>query len=139
MFTLLSPSPSPCIRRLPQDAGYFISSPEGQFGLRMPHYRRGEHRSSATHRCPTGDNGIILFCTRVLFHIAANFHRRTANGRPYGCRVFIDAFRQWLYTDYLNYHRSGCRNIETHYLNANWRSAKTEHCSSAPRRRGNSD
>ena len=33
---------------------------------------------------PTSDNGIILFCTRVLFHIAANFHRRTANGRPYG-------------------------------------------------------
>ena len=36
---------------------------------------------------PTGDNGIILFCTRVLFHIAANFYRRTANGRPYGSTV----------------------------------------------------
>ena len=34
-------------------------------------------------RCPTGGNDNNLFCTRVLFHIAANFHRRTANGRPY--------------------------------------------------------
>ena len=32
---------------------------------------------------PTGDIGDNLFCTRVLFHIAANFHKRTANGRPY--------------------------------------------------------
>ena len=32
---------------------------------------------------PTGDIGNYRFCTRVLFHIAANFHRRTANGRPY--------------------------------------------------------
>ena len=35
---------------------------------------------------PTGDNGNSLFCTRVLFHIAANFHGRTANGRPYGSK-----------------------------------------------------
>ena len=25
------------------------------------------------------------------FSIAANIHGRTANGRPYGCRIFIDA------------------------------------------------
>ena len=41
---------------------------------------------------PTGDNGIILFCTRVLFHIAANFHRRTANGRPYGSTILEHRF-----------------------------------------------
>ena len=41
---------------------------------------------------PTGDNGIILFCTRVLFHIAANFHRQTANGRPYGSTILEHRF-----------------------------------------------
>ena len=65
--------------------------------------RRGEHRSSARRlpgsnshsnhayrfcAVPTGDIGSCCLCTRALFHIAANFHRRTANGRPYGCRVF---------------------------------------------------
>ncbi|MGM9575199.1 MAG: hypothetical protein ACI3VE_04755, partial [Oscillospiraceae bacterium] len=39
------------------------------------------------YRCPTVNNGSILLCTRVLFHIAANFHRRTANGRPYGSTI----------------------------------------------------
>ena len=42
---------------------------------------------------PTGGNGNNLFCTRVLFHIAANFHRRTSDARPYGWviknRLFI--------------------------------------------------
>ena len=33
---------------------------------------------------PTGGIVSYLFCTRVLFHIAANLYRRTANGRPYG-------------------------------------------------------
>ena len=68
--------------------------------------RRGEHRSSARRlpgsnshsnrayrfcAVPTGDIENYRFCTRVLFHIAANIHRRTANGRPYGCRIIIDA------------------------------------------------
>ena len=45
---------------------------------------------------PTGDNGRNLFCTRVLFHIAANFYRRTANGRPYGLLFFAKrSFGQW--------------------------------------------
>ena len=45
---------------------------------------------------PTGNNGYICFCTRVLFHIAANFHRRTANGRPYGLYFFAAlSFRKW--------------------------------------------
>ena len=39
--------------------------------------------NSRFYRRPTGGNGNNLFCTRVLFHIAANFHKRTANGRPY--------------------------------------------------------
>ena len=43
-------------------------------------------------RCPTGNNGSILFCTRVLFHIFANFHRRTANGRPYGSVILERRF-----------------------------------------------
>ena len=70
--------------------------PLRQHNFRTPHYCRGEHCSSAMHRYPTGDNGNYRFCTRVMFHIAANFHRRTANGRPYGLLFFAErSFRQW--------------------------------------------
>ena len=32
----------------------------------------------------------------MLFHIAANIHRRTANGRPYGCDYkTVLSFREW--------------------------------------------
>ena len=37
---------------------------------------------------PTGDIGVSRFCTRVLFRTAANYHGRTANGRPYGYSDF---------------------------------------------------
>ena len=52
---------------------------------------------------PTGDIGNYRFCTRVLIQIAANIHRRTANGRPYGCRIIIDAVI--LIMEYLEKHR----------------------------------
>ena len=45
---------------------------------------------------PTGNNGVSRLCTRVLFHIAANFHIRTVNGRPYGLLFFAErSFGQW--------------------------------------------
>ena len=37
--------------------------------------------------CPTGDIGKGCLCTRAPFHIVAIFHRRTANGRPYGSDI----------------------------------------------------
>ena len=53
---------------------------------------------------PTGDNGNRRFCTRALFHIAANFHGRTANGRPYGRdHKTVLSFREWQNTE--NLHR----------------------------------
>ena len=76
--------------------------PLRQHNFRTSHYCRGEHRSSvggsrnairvengAYRLCgiPTGDNGNSLFCTRAPIHIFANFHRRTANGRPYGSTI----------------------------------------------------
>ena len=36
---------------------------------------------------PTGEIGKERFCTHVLFYIYADFHRRTANGRPYGSTI----------------------------------------------------
>ena len=80
--------------------------------------RRGEHRSSVGgwrkairiengnrrfRVSPTGDIGNYRFCTRVLIRIAVNIHRRTANGRPYGYRIFIDAVI--LIMEYLEKHR----------------------------------
>ena len=70
----------------PQFVGASIARP--MLGARPIRIKNGAYRFCVS---PTGDNGSNLFCTRVMFHIAENFHRRTANGRPYGCRVFIDA------------------------------------------------
>ena len=114
-----------------------------------PQFCRGEHRSSARrlpesnshlnhacrfYRCPTGDNGTCRYCTRVLFHIFANFHRRTANGRPYASVFFAAlSFRQWQFPKTsAGYNRADA--ISTNdILNPNWPSVKTEHRSSARR------
>ena len=54
------------------------------------------------------DNGSILFCTRVLFHIAANLYRRTSNARPYGCDYkTVLSFREWQKTENLCRKKSG--------------------------------
>ena len=58
-------------------------------------------------RCPTGDTGKCRFCTRVLFHIAADFHRRTSDARPYELWIFAaGSFRDWKHKDNFHYHRS---------------------------------
>ena len=59
--------PRPSIARPPAAAGkQFAFKPRVSY-LRVPDLYIGSN----------------CFCTRALFQIAANFHRRTANGRPY--------------------------------------------------------
>ena len=63
----------------PQFVGASIARPsaaaEMQFAFRLAHI--------VFCGIPTGDIGNYRFCTRVVFHITANYHRQTANGRPY--------------------------------------------------------
>ena len=54
------------------------------FGARPIRIENGNRRFRVS---PTGDIGVSRFCTRVLFRTAANYHGRTANGRPYGSTI----------------------------------------------------
>ena len=54
------------------------------FGARPIRIENGNRRFRLD---PTGDIGVSRFCTRVLFRTAANYHGRTANGRPYGSTI----------------------------------------------------